>query len=133
MSAITYTAVDRGSITNGRAEGSAYIFDVGLNRWDAESARKTETVSSLSGVTETLLHRIDRTRQVSTVPINDADINDQMVEFLDSVSGGEPFIVDLKGSASVASNPIVVTLEGDWSQQRQGRSDTFIYNFKIKL
>lgn len=133
MSAIIYTAADRGSITDGRLEGTTYAFDVALNRWDSSSARKTEAVSSLSGVTETLLHRIDRTRQVSTVPIKDPALNDQMVEFLDSVSGGEPFIIDLKGSASTAVNPITVMLEGDWSQQRQGRADTFIYNFKIKL
>lgn len=132
MSAITYTAVDRGSLANGRVAGSAYIFDVGLNLWDLTTTRKKTQAISLSGSTETILHRLDRVANVATAPISDDDLIDQMREFLDSVAGGEPFIIDKYGSVATPDNPVIASIEDDYREQRIDLSFTS-FNFKIKL
>ena len=132
MSAITYTAVERGSISDGRVAGTTYVFDIGLSLWEQSTTRKKTQASSLSGNTETILHRLDRVVSISTTPIGEPLLVDQMREFLDSVAGGEPFIIDKHGSAATADNPINARIEGDYREQRIDHSFTS-FNFKVKL
>lgn len=133
MSTITYTAKDRGLIYGGRVAGTTYVFDAPFKSYDEDMKRKTSGATSLSGVSETILHRVEYSASIETIPLNDTAINDQMVEFLRSVAGGESFLIDIDGTAALPDSPVSATLEGDPSRQRAGRSETFIYTFKVKL
>ena len=124
MAAITYTAIDRGNLMLGHVAEVSYSFDVGVNQWDPIQNRKKNDATSLSGIRETLLHRIDKTAKVSTVPLKAGDIKEQMREF---------FLIDPYGSVATPSNPVTASLEGDSSESRHGRSDTHSFAFKIRL
>ena len=84
MTAITYTA--QRSLVSGHSADTVYSFDVKINRYDRSTKAEKSPAVSLSGVTETIFHRLDEFRDISTPPLTGA-VSDQMIEFLDSVSG----------------------------------------------
>lgn len=91
MTAVTYTA--KRSLITGHALGTAY--KIALSCQDVIPGReKRETMNeSLSGAQEAFLYFLKRTFQVTLAPLQALPLA-QVLEFLDSVSGREPFTFD---------------------------------------
>lgn len=133
MTAITYTAKDRGKLVSSHTAGLIYSFDVDLKGWLPKASRKIKQATSLSGVVETLLHREDETVDILTAPIKDVFLEEQLNEFFSSVMGGESFEIDLHGSTSAENDPQNATLKGDFTASRQGLNNTPSFRFTILL
>ena len=110
MAYVSYIASPRAPLISGHTAGTRYNMDVRVSRSNsAIEAPKTVTIS-LSGKTETTLHRVSN---ISTIALfwNNSE-NPQMMEFLYSIAGGERFSFDLFGSVLTPDNPEEVIFTG---------------------
>ena len=114
---------------SGHSASTVYEFEVDFGRWDREPKSEKAVARSLGGVTETIFHRQDVFYQISTIPVKSTAI-DQMREFLDSVSGGETFIIDRFGTIGTPDNELSMILEGDYAEPRPSTDERFVFAFK---
>lgn len=119
MAVITYTALR--NISGGRTYGNSYFFTLPLVRADRKTTRQISTAVSLSGRRFTNFHRLDIGFTGQSAPIDDANLIDQVKEFLDSCAGGEIFDVD--GTNFV--------LDGDYSQTLVDISGFYSFTFSV--
>ena len=129
MAHIVYTA--KRSVIDSHSIYTEYEFEVALNKFDRSAKREQETAASLSGVRFTVLHRIDLFFDVSTVPINDGSVIDQMREFLDSVAGGEEFYLDVYGTIAAPDAPKTLVIDGDYTENMVDISGFYSFSFKV--
>lgn len=129
MASIIYTA--KRSVIDSHSELTEYEFEVALNKFERSAKRDQETSPSLSGLRYTVLHRIDIGFDVSTIPIKDTDLLDQMREFLDSVAGGESFSIDVFGTALAPNNALELILDGDYTENMVDISGYYAFSFKV--
>ena len=131
MAVITYTA--KRSLISGHSAGTIYDLEIPANVWTPTDERRTEEVVSLSGKTQTRLHRVDEIYQFGSVPVDSASLQAQMTEFLRSVAGGELFIIDVYGTIASPVNPLTVRLSGNYDITRLGTMAYLSYSFKVRV
>lgn len=110
MSAVKYIAVDRGQLivttSPNHTEGTEYSIDVKLSAFSEVIEAPKSTHVSMGGNVETVLQRT--TRVYSTVFIWPHTDNENIEEWLYSVAGGEPFILDPYGKVATIDNELSV-------------------------
>lgn len=132
MGTITYIAVDRGRLTAGHSEGTAYTIEVDFERHDDSSDRKSDEIVSLSGKSKfTRFHRKDVFASFSTVWIDSESLQLQMIELADSLDAGEEFIVDPYGTIATPVELITGRLKGEIDKTRYNKMERFKYSFSI--
>lgn len=109
MATITYTALR--SVMTTHAIGEDYTIDLALSDWTPLRRREVASATSLSGRRFNRFIRLDKEWRVAAVADDDEVVLAQREEFLDSVAGGETFVIEHNGSVYTG------TLEGDpgWS------------------
>lgn len=112
MGAITYVAHSRAPLMTtpspDHTAGDWYSFDIKFQRWEtAIEAPKTQHVS-LGGDIETVLQRTTVVHNITLVW--DDDDHEQMLEFINSIAGGETFRIDPYGSVASADEEHEVVL-----------------------
>lgn len=133
MSAIIYTA--KRYLAPGHTANTQYSIDVGMRTInDDEEKHHRKQHRSLSGLTETWLHRIDRYISFQTVPLYEGhSLYFDMREFLSSVAGGETFTVDPWGTVAAPNNPITCLLDGVSPAQRADTLRYKMFSFKARV
>lgn len=109
MATVTYTA--RRSLMAGHAAGEEYTFDLALSDWTPRRRREVASATSLSGRQFNRFTRLDKEWRVAAVADDNEVVLAQREEFLDSVAGGETFVIEHYGQVYTG------TIEGDpnWS------------------
>lgn len=115
MATITYIA--ERSLILGRTAGEQVSFEVRLRSADRSPRRVTEGAQSLSGRRMTRLMYRENRYSFQTPPFKNDAQKAQMIEFLDSVAGGEVFTVDVYGTPANPNNPINLKIQGDYTEQ----------------
>lgn len=134
MAVISFIA--KSSLAPGYISGQSYDIEFECSQYEVDIRPVSEDSVSLSGKRETVLHRRERTWDVTT----GAHIGlsaDQLMCFLASVQDGSAFTFDryatLSGSTIITDRPITCELASDGSRKRLGnRSDAFQFSFKIR-
>lgn len=125
MADFTYTV--KRSIRPGHVLDDIEIITVGLRDLDRVQKRIISENKALSGVTATILHRIEYKWVVMTALVTKASGTpggEDLREFLDSVSGGETFTFD-DGTAIT-----MILDDGDW---RESREEPLHYRYKFTM
>lgn len=105
MSSIQYTTTSRAELVSGHSVGVLYGFDIKLNQYTPmRSAPKSQHVS-LNGKVETVLRGLVKYYSITLGPYPNS-LHDDIVEFVESVAGGEIFAFDPYGSIAVPDSPI---------------------------
>lgn len=131
MSAITYTAKDRGDLIAGHSEETEYSFDLYLQEYQVSNRVKGNTTTSLSGVMYSNFHHIERTASVVTSPTASSTVLNNIREFLTSVVAGEQFTLDVYGTTLVSDNPLNFKLMGDYSESLNPQTNETSFEFVI--
>ena len=131
MTAIHYTA--KRTIAAGHTVDTLYGIDVGMFVVDDASAVERSRHRSISGASETWLHRIDKYITFQTIPIAETDpLLAYIEEFIDSVAAGESFGVDKWGSVAVPSSVQTCELESTKINPTRVQGARYIsYQFKV--
>lgn len=100
----------------------------------AETSHETDRMQTVTigGKVDTQFFHKARIVNISTGYIAESETR-QYDEFLDSVSGGETFTIDIHGDASGSDNEQSVTLEDDPREKRFEFSKEKMYSFKVRL
>lgn len=126
MAYVTYTA--KRSLISGHTVDTSYTIDFDPAVAEKSRKRQVEQQTSLGGTRDTLLHRIEYSYECGT----DAVHHDSVAaweEFLDSVAGGESFVLDMYGTSAVPVSPVTVTLDDDPSITRNSGTQYFNIRF----
>lgn len=135
MAVVSFTA--RNALATGMVAATSYDLFFQCAQYELDMKAITEDSVSLSGKRETVLHRDERTWEVTTGAVIGLDA-DKFVCFLSSVSNGAEFDFDryatMTGSTVNEDNPIACELVADsWKRTRLGnRTDAFQFTFKIR-
>lgn len=135
MTAFTYTA--RRSLTGGHVADSDYSIDLSCVSIDRQKDNRKTEQRALSTKTSTLLWRNSDRWQITTKAVRGQE-RLGVLEFLESVVGGEGFTFDEFGTIAQPDNAVAVILEGDYRETRAvrqgdgGRDDYFRYSFRIR-
>ncbi len=112
--------------------GSNGKIEIDLEQLDRKSKTIGAAATSLSGNSETILHRIEYTSTIRTVPTNAAGLQVKFREFAASVAAGESFIFDASGTEAAPVDPQTVQIvNNSYSETRKGAAH-FTYSFQIK-
>lgn len=135
VTAITYTA--ERSLSPGHIQGSSYTISV---RTISRGVRKDvakKSLQSMSGKNvETNLWRNNKKLNIQTASVRGGE-RELILEFLESVIGGETFSFDEFGYAGSPDNAVNAWLDGDYRETRSvrlgdgGRDDYFRYSFTV--
>jgi hypothetical protein len=137
MTAVIYTASQ--SILPGHSASSDYSLD--LRMIDAEPTRLVQRSDqqALSGRREVLVwnRRDGLNITIGSYPEVSTE-SAAVIEFLDSVSGGEPFVFDRWGRAGAPANPRNAVMLSAYTVIRYGRvagegNDLMRYSFAIEF
>lgn len=131
MTAITYTAKDRGDLISGHSAETQYTFDLFLQEYQGSTTRQQNTQKSLSGNRVTTLHHLERTFSVVTSPTASSTIIQNIREFLSSVAGGESFTLDVYGFALSPADPQTFKLDGNYSESLNTTTNETTFEFRI--
>lgn len=137
MSSFVYTA--KRSVIPSHTAGNNYGFNVCLRSADTTPATNKIQQQSLSGLRETLYWNDRKRMRLSVGHFEDGSANQLlMLEFLDSVLGGETFAFDQWGSVGADDNPLSVIMLDDYSADRAVRkpgpkTDLITYSFEIEF
>lgn len=131
MSVITYTA--KRSVTGGRTIGNSYKIEIGLKKYDYARARQVRESVSLSGNKYTTFHRVDLSRSVQTVVVDDPAMLGQLVEFMASTEAGETFYIDELGTMASPVFSEACALKGDYKPVRVGRAERYSIEFEVNI
>jgi hypothetical protein len=138
MGTVTYTA--KRSVIPGHTAGLSYTLEIDMASLPPFRARRASTHKALDGNTiETVLQNITKGWSVVTDQITldpNEDLPAEWEEFIDSVSGGEQFELDVLGSIAIPRNVQDVKLrEGAPGQfSRVGaRSDRMTLSFNVQV
>jgi hypothetical protein len=135
MTAVTYTA--ERSLVTGRVQGTEVRLRLRCRQFElSKDSRKSQQRALGVGI-ETLLWRNSNGWQIETNGYNEDTGIDEVIEFLESVSGGETFTVDEFGDGQADDNPIDVVMLGDYDKNRiapqghGGRDDYYRFAFRV--
>ena len=139
MSAFNYTA--RRNLITGHTAGLAYDVESEMQVLAPASKENAKTHVSLDGSSETLLHRVEDTWQLTTVPLSDLADSDfeKFKEFLTSVMGGEQFTFDAYGTVASPDNvQNSKYIAGSYKPQRvsnisQSSAGVFAVSFRLRI
>lgn len=126
MAYVTYTAAR--SLIAGHSVGTSYTINFDPAVAEKSRKRQAEQQTSLGGTRDTLLHRIEYRYECGTDAVHSSSVA-ELEEFLDSVSGGETFVLDMYGTSAVPVSPVTVTLDDDPSITRNNGSQYFNVRF----
>ena len=112
--------------------GSDGKIEINLQKYDRKPKITAKESRSLSGNTETTLHRIDYETTVSTVPTADAAIQGKMREFMASVAAGETFTFDALGTEATPVNAQTVTMIANSYNENRESVLYFSYAFRLR-
>ena len=112
--------------------GSDGKIELNLQQYDRKPKVISRETRSLSGATETVLHRIDYETTVKTVPTADAALQGKMREFVASVAAGENFTFDALGTEASPDNAISVNMIPNTYTESRESVLYFSYSFKIR-
>lgn len=131
MAAITYTA--RRSLVPGHVEGEEYSLEVAMSAIDPTTDAERDDHVALDGTTESLLTRIDKLWRFRTIPLEEP-VAAQMREFLDSVLGGEAFVIDPYGTIADPIQPLTVKLASKrYGDDRHGTVFLYRFSFDVRV
>lgn len=135
MTAVTYNAVDRGSLVAGHTAGLSYSLDLRCLEGSPVRTRKVgeESQRTLNDTVETLRYYGKSTWQVQVLLLSSAELL-AMREFLDSVEGGETFTFDEFGSVAVpvASVNVKRIAKGYQEAQIAGAANVYTISFDLE-
>lgn len=114
MATITFTA--KRSLISGHSVGDQITFEIPLRSADRSPRRNTREAKSLSGRVMTRLMYRENQRSFQTPPFRNASLKDQIIEFLDSVAGGETWTLDVYGTAQAPDDPRALIIQGDYTE-----------------
>lgn len=129
MLQIEYTA--KRSLKAGHFVDTLYIINTELTKQDRTFSAVGNQSVSLSGNTFSVIHRRDEIYALESQIVTAAttpDIDD-MIEFLDSVSSGETFRMDLSG---VLENYVFESLRRPYRAVRLGKDEIYRYSFRAR-
>lgn len=106
MADISYTS------TRELVGGSPGLIEFNLVKCDRNARSVGKTHVSLSGVTESVLHRRDIEWSITVLPFEPVQLPFWR-EFEASCANGEEFILDLTGTTGMPATPFVCTLKRD--------------------
>jgi len=126
---IDYTA--RRSIKAGHSVDTPYTIVVDLSRLDRKYATVGNQAVALSGTTYTTVHRREVLFDLQTTLIESSGTPDiaDMLEFLDSVSSGESFSLDVSGTTETY---VLTSITRPYSTTRVGYDDIYRYSFSVR-
>lgn len=116
MATITFTASR--SLIPGHTLGDQIAFEAPLRTADRSPRRMTREAQSLSGRRMTRLMHRENQQNFSTPPFKDDALKAQMIEFLDSVAGGETWTLDVYGTEAIPDDPRAYIIQGDYNETR---------------
>ena len=105
---IEYTA--KRSLRTGTTVNTTQSFEIDIQGDDRKPVVESKTVKSLSGNQQTVFHRMEVTRAITLIPTKVEAVQDQIVEFLDSVVDGSSFSIDIYGTQASPDNPQTAVL-----------------------
>ena len=128
MGSIAYTA--RRKLTGGVTLGQLVSRDLGFGEATPSHNFQGARNTSLSGQQETVLQRVDSAWSVTTAYHTAAE-RAELVMFIHSALGGEPFDIDFEGS--IASPDVVRTVKMDAQSVTEARigKDLFRFSFTV--
>jgi hypothetical protein len=138
----TATYVAKRSIISGHLLGESYTIALKLLSTSPGFEREVNATEneSLSGHVETLRFHAAKTIQVDLAPLKGGTELDAVLEFLDSVEGGESFTFDHYGSIAVPHDPVSARRQkGSYSLARHtpigagGATDYFSISFRVRV
>lgn len=133
MGCITYIAVDRGNLVAGHSAGTEYHIDIDFERYDPSYSKKASNTTSIGGRRFVRYHRTEKRGDFSTIWVDDVNLHAQFIEFMDSVYGGQEFIVDPYGTYLSPVEPMDATIVGDINVTRYKRMERWKYSFGAYL
>lgn len=116
MATITFTASR--SLLSGHALGDQITFELPLRTADRSPGRKIREAQSLSGRRMTRLMHRENKLGFQTPPFKDDSLKAQIIEFLDSVAGGETWTLDIYGTEATPEDTRAYIIQGDYSETR---------------
>lgn len=116
MATITFYATR--SLVPGHSEGDEVSFQVPLRRADRSPKRVVREAQSLSGRRVTRLMHRENEQSFQTPPFKDDALKAQMIEFLDSVAGGEAWTLDIYGTDADPDDLRSYIIKGDYRESR---------------
>lgn len=133
MSAFSYTA--KRDLVSGHTAGSTYSFDLACSAYNRTFNAERSQSRSLSGISETLLARIDTGYKItSTLLVENSAAHLQLREFLSSVLGGESFMFDRYGSVATPVSATQCEIVSDsLSEARHGTTDYLAITFEVRF
>jgi hypothetical protein len=126
-----YTALR--SISSGHAVDTEYSIVIGGQAIDPRRKRIVDQSIALDQSVETDLHGLEQLWTVTTDWLKTPEDRAIFAEFLDSVSGGEPFTFDPYAPTDSAVAPLNVILDSDdLSPARVGTSRFVTHSFRMR-
>ena len=131
MPSVTYTALR--NVQPGHTVGAQYSIDVRLMQLQPQNATMRDQSISISGVTQTTVHRRERHYDCMTLYLDEGTQEYlDIYEFLSSVDAFENFTFDEKGSVATPDSPSAVLLLDNFSQTRVGTSSEWQFSFSMR-
>lgn len=114
----------------GHTEGDQIIFEIPLRTADRSPKRMIREAQSLSGRRMTRLMHRENQQSFQTPPFKDDALKAQVIEFLDSVAGGERWTLDIYGTEADPDDPRAYIIQGDYSETRVDITGFWQYGWK---
>ena len=112
--------------------GSDGKLEIGISQEDRRSSKDIKEARALSGLTETILHRIDYETSIKSIPTDDTSIKNKFRELDASVAAGEVFTVDLYGTELEPIDPISVQMVSNTYNETRKGIRHFEFSFRIR-
>lgn len=140
MTAVTYTA--KRSIISGHIEDTNYSINLAVMADTPGFTRETNdaTNTTLDGSREVLRYHAIKYYDIHLAPLKGGAALDVVLEFLDSVEGGETFGFDFYGTVASPASVVSATLDkAGYSLDRYqalgtgGAGDYFTLSFRVRV
>ncbi len=112
--------------------GSDGKIETSIQKFNRKPKAAVKQSRSLSGNTETTLHRIDYIINISTIPIAGTTVRDKMREFASSVAAGETFTFDALGTEASPDNALTVTIIPNTYNESYIGGLIYSYSFQVQ-
>lgn len=135
MAAISYTMHERARGVSGHTVGVQYSFDIELRKYSETSEMKKTQHVALDGKVETVLRGIFATFAVTIGPYSNSN-HENVIEFLDSVAGGESFTFDPFGTVAAPDDPQTCRLSAqkiNYQRLQHGTTPLRLASFVLRI
>lgn len=130
MPVITYTA--KRELLATHTAGTEYSLEFGITQLERSAKTQKSERRSQGGLTESLRFYHDRMWNVTTLYLDDADL-EQWREWWHSVDNSEPFTFDPRGTIAVPVDPKTVIAMGDTYAERLINLNRAQISFKVRF